>query len=193
MVGFPLLLIPIAVYNIVVWLMPGVSLTDPLFRVTLLSHTDWPITLGDLLLASGILLILLEVIKGARPGSKYLMDHLLSLIVLGASAAEFLLWPKFGTSLYFLLALLALTDFITSIAQRTHHRRPAFAAARRADPEPAPVTVTPRPEPAPAVIVPAPPPAPVPTTTIAPDAPADKLPPADTPVPPAASSDAVPR
>ena len=34
MVGFPLLLIPLAIYNIVVWLMPSVSLTEP--------HPNWP-------------------------------------------------------------------------------------------------------------------------------------------------------
>ena len=37
MVGFPLLLIPIAIYNIVAWLMPDVPLTDPMFRLTLVS------------------------------------------------------------------------------------------------------------------------------------------------------------
>ena len=32
MVGFPLLLIPLAIYNIIVFLMPGVSFTDPLVK-----------------------------------------------------------------------------------------------------------------------------------------------------------------
>ena len=35
------------------------------------------------LLALGIVLLLLEVIKGVRPGGKYLTDHLLSLMVFG--------------------------------------------------------------------------------------------------------------
>ena len=98
MVGFPLLLIPLAIYNIIAFLMPGVSLTDPLVKLTLMSGTEWPVTLSDVLLALGIFLLLLEIIKGARPGAKYLTDHLLSLIVFGAAAAEFVLWPKFGTS-----------------------------------------------------------------------------------------------
>jgi len=66
MVGFPLLLIPLAVYNIIVFLMPGVSLTEPVLRLTLVSGAEWPITLGDMLLALGVLLLLLEIIKGAR-------------------------------------------------------------------------------------------------------------------------------
>src|SRR5260370_8858424 len=118
MVGFPLLLIPLAIYNILVCLMPGVSLADPLFRVTLMSGSEWPVTLSDILLALGVLLLLLEVIKGARPGAKYLTDHLLSFVIFGAAAAEFLLWPKFASSTYFLLTLLALADFPSGIALR---------------------------------------------------------------------------
>ena len=92
-----------------------------------MSGAEWPVTLSDVLLALGILLLLFEVIKGARPGAKYLTDHLLSLIVFGAAAAEFVLWPKFGTSTYFLLTLLALVDFLSGLALRT--RRGAVAVA----------------------------------------------------------------
>lgn len=122
MVGFPLLLIPLAVYNIIAFLMPSVSFTDVLFRVPMVTGETWPVTLADLLLALGVVLLLLEVVKGARPGSKFLMDHLLSLIVFGAAAAEFVMWPKFGNSTYFLLVLLAMADFLGGIAQRTRRR-----------------------------------------------------------------------
>jgi hypothetical protein len=126
MVGFPLLLIPLAIYNIIVFLMPGVSFTDPLVKLTLMSGAEWPLTLSDVLLALGILLLMCEVIKGARPGAKYLTDHLLSLIVSGAAAAEFVLWSKFGTSTYFLLVALSMVDFLSGLALRT--RRGAAAA-----------------------------------------------------------------
>jgi hypothetical protein len=75
------------------------------------------------LLALGIILLLLEIIKGARPGAKFLTDHLLSFIVFGAAAAEFLLWPKFGTSTFLLLTLLSLVDFLSGISLRTRRRR----------------------------------------------------------------------
>jgi hypothetical protein len=122
MVGFPLLLIPLAVYNIIAFLMPSVSFTDVLFRVPMITGEAWPVTLSDILLALGVVLLLLEVVKGARPGSKFLMDHLLSLIVFGAAAAEFVMWPKFGNSTYFLLVLLAMADFLGGIAQRSRRR-----------------------------------------------------------------------
>jgi hypothetical protein len=142
MVGFPLLLIPLAVFNILVFLMPGVSLAEPLFRLTLLSGAEWPVTLSDLLLALGMVLLLLEVIKGARPGAKYLMDHLLSFVVFGAAAAEFLLWPKFASSTFFLLTLLALIDFLSGIAQRS--RRRVLHASVTAESVPSRRTATPR-------------------------------------------------
>ena len=154
MVGFPLLLIPLAIYNIIVFLMPGVTLAEPLLRLTLMSGAEWPLTLSDILLALAVLLLLLEVVKGARPGAKYLTDHLLSLIVFGAAASEFLLWPKFGTSTFFLLAMLALVDFLSGIALRARRGTVTAAAAvsRRATPAPAP---EPRFDPPPAPSVPA--------------------------------------
>jgi len=161
MVGFPLLLIPLAIYNIIVFLMPGVSFTDPLVKLTLMSGAEWTVTLSDMLLTLGILLLLAEVIKGARPGAKYLTDHLLSLLVFGAAAAEFVLWPKFGTSTYFLMTALSLVDFLSGLALRTRRRAVAVAAApaRRAkvaEPEKAEApAVEPQPAPAPPPAAPA--------------------------------------
>jgi hypothetical protein len=129
MIGFPLLLIPLAVYNIIVFLMAGVSFADPVLKLKLMSGAEWPLTLSDMLLALAILLLLFEVIKGARPGAKYLTDHLLSLMVFGGAAAEFLLWPKFGSSTYFLLTLLALVDFLSGLALRARRGMPVTSGA----------------------------------------------------------------
>ncbi|HEX2366689.1 MAG TPA: hypothetical protein VHJ00_16910 [Bradyrhizobium sp.] len=173
MVGFPLLLIPIAIYNIVAWLMPDVPLTDPMFRLTLVSGAVWTITLSDILLALGVLLLLLEIMKGARPGSKYLTDHLLSLILFGAAAAEFVMWPKFGTSTFFLLALLAMVDFFGGIALRARRAVAVTTVSRRAakpvdQPVEAPAPM-PEPEPhiEPAPAAPAPVPAVPPAVSVA--------------------------
>lgn len=125
MIGFPLLLIPFAIYNIFVFLMPGVAFTAPIASVTLMSGVTWAPTFGDALLALGALLLLLEVIKAARPGARYLTDHLLSLIVFGAAAAEFLLLAPFGTSTFFLLTVLMAVEFLAgvSIGFRNRNRR----------------------------------------------------------------------
>jgi hypothetical protein len=153
MIGFPLLLIPLAIYNIIAFLMRDVSFAAPLFSVPLTSGTAWPVTLSDALLTLGILLLLCEVIKGARPGAKYLTDHLLSLLVVCAAGAEFVLLPQFGTSTFFLLALLALVDFLSGIALRARRGRvPAAVAPRRAARAPEVAAPEPQFDPAPAPV-----------------------------------------
>jgi hypothetical protein len=174
MVGFPLLLIPLAIYNIIVFLMPGVSLADTIVNVPLMSGDQWPVTLSDILLALAALMLMFEVIKGARPGAKYLTDHLLSLIVTGAAAAEFVLWKRFGTSTYFLLTLLSSVDFLTGIALRARRgtvvaSAPAVSRKSARKAEPAVVVAEPPFEPAPA---PTPVPAPMPVATPFPAMPA---------------------
>lgn len=153
MVGFPLLLIPFAIYNIFVFLMPAVAFTSPIASVTLMSGATWTATFGDALLALGIVLLLFEVIKASRPGARYLTDHLLSLIASGAAAAEFLLLAPFGTSAFFLLTVLMIVEFLAgvSIGFRNRHRRVPVAAPAGIEREPASIPVSPVPvSPAPA-------------------------------------------
>ena len=167
LVGFPLLLIPIAIFNMSVFLMPSVTMVEPLASLRLMSGAEWSFTLSDMLLALGIVLLMFEVIKGARPGAKYLTDHLLSLIVFGSAAAEFLQLPQFGKSTFFLLTLLALVDFLSGIALRTRRTTPAPDVVEEERDEVVPAATEPQFEPAAA-----PPPAPVVTT----NAPAATLP-----------------
>ena len=129
MVGFPLLLIPLAIYNIIVFLMPGVAFSETVLRLPLPSGEIWLLSLGDILAVLGVLLVLLEVIKAARPGGKYLTDHLLSLLVFAGAAAEFVMWPKFANSTFFLLVLLAMVDFFAGVALRGKRRGRAVVAA----------------------------------------------------------------
>ena len=49
--GFPLLLVPFAIYNIVAFLMPGVSWTGTLATVHMMSGADWAMSGGDVLIA----------------------------------------------------------------------------------------------------------------------------------------------
>lgn len=159
MVGFPLLLIPLAICNIIVFLMPGVAFDATLLTVPLWSGAVWKISLGDVLLALGIFLLLLEIVRGARPGGKYVTDHLLALLVFGGAAAEFVLLPQFATSIFFLLTLLAGVDFLGGLALR--RRNPPRRAVRPEPVTPVPTAVREEPvaplrnDPAPAATVPA--------------------------------------
>jgi hypothetical protein len=158
-IGFPLLLIPIAIYNIVVFLMPGAAFTAPLFTLPLLSGVGWAVSFNDVLLALGIILLLFEFARASRPGAKYAMDHILSLLVLGGAGAEFLWLAPFGTSTFFMLVLLAFVDFLGGLTFALRHRRARRAMLRAGahDVVPAPVAV--------AAPAPAAPPAPKPVRT----------------------------
>jgi hypothetical protein len=158
MIGFPLLLIPVAICNIIVFLMPDLSLAGPvqLFSVTMMSKDILQISLKDVLVSLSILLLLLEVTRAAKPASKYFTDHFLSLLVFGGAAYEFVMLPKFGNATFFLIALVAMVDFFAGISLRA--RRPRRMAAPVYAPEPAPHYQPP----APAPVAPTPPPAPMP-------------------------------
>jgi hypothetical protein len=123
-IGFPLLLIPFAIYNILAFLTPGVSFTDPVLTVPMLSGGQWQISVGDLLAMLGILLLFLEILKATRLGMRSIVDHMLSLVLLIAMLGEFVMVARVATSTFFLLILLSFVDVISgfSVTIRTAQR-----------------------------------------------------------------------
>jgi hypothetical protein len=117
--GFPLLLIPFAIYNIIVFLMPGVAWTAPVTTVHMMSGQDWVLTWEDILLAFSILLLAVEIMKSTRIGMRTIVDHVLAMALFVAMLVEFLLVQRAGTSTFFLLMMISLVDvmvgFIVSI------------------------------------------------------------------------------
>src|SRR5205814_9600411 len=130
LIGFPLLLIPFAIVNIIAFLMPGVALGTAIYAVPLASGVTWTITFSDALIAFAMLLLVFEVAKTARPGGKYLTDHLLSILLFGGAVAEFVLLPQFGNTTFFFLTVLAFVDAISGIAIRVRQRAALAAASR---------------------------------------------------------------
>lgn len=65
MLGFPLLLIPFAIYNIIAFLMPDVTWTGVVTTVHMVSGTDWTMSAGDLLITLAIVLLFGEVVKSS--------------------------------------------------------------------------------------------------------------------------------
>ena len=122
--GFPLLLIPFAIYNMIAFLTLGVAWTAPVTTVHMMSGENWVLTFEDLLLAFSIFLLWIEIIKSTRMGMRSIMDHVLAMALFIAMLVEFLLVRQAGTSTFFLLMIIALVDvlagFIVSIrsAQR---------------------------------------------------------------------------
>lgn len=124
LIGFPLLIIPFAIYNMIAFLTPGMSWTDKVATIHLISGQDWTVTPEEILLAFSILLLGIEVIKAARMGLRGIMDHILSMVLFVVMLVEFLLVARAGTSTFFLLMTMSFVDVLAGfiITARTAQR-----------------------------------------------------------------------
>jgi hypothetical protein len=124
LIGFPLLVIPFAIYNMIAFLMPGLSWTSSFMTIHLMSGQDWTVTPEEIILAFAILLLGVEVIKAARMGVRGLMDHILSMLLFIVMLVEFLLVARAGTSTFFILMVTTLVDVMAGfiITARTAQR-----------------------------------------------------------------------
>jgi len=111
--GFPLLLVPFAIYNMIAFLTPGVGWSSAVTTVHMMSGQDWVLTWEDILLAFAIFLLWVEIIKSTRIGPRTVMDHILAVALFIAMLVEFLLVQRAGTSTFFLLTAIALVDVLT--------------------------------------------------------------------------------
>jgi hypothetical protein len=116
MLGFPLLLIPFAIYNIIAFLMPGVSWTGTIITVHMMSGGDWTMSAGDMLVALGIVVLFGEVMKSTRIGIRTVVDHALSLILFLGMLVEFLLVKQAASATFFLLLVISFIDVLGGFA-----------------------------------------------------------------------------
>ena len=116
LIGFPLLLVPFAIYNIIAFLMPGVSWSGSLTTVHLASGADWTMSAGDMLIVLAVLLLFGEVMKSTRIGMRTVVDHGLSLILFLGMLVEFLLVKQAASATFFLLLVISFIDVIGGFA-----------------------------------------------------------------------------
>ena len=109
--GFPLLTLPVIAYNVIAFIAP-VSWSREIFRVTMISGVDWVFQLHDLMIASALILLFVEILKATRTSSGALLDHALSMVLFIVCIVELLLVPEAATSTFFLLTLIALIDVV---------------------------------------------------------------------------------
>jgi hypothetical protein len=114
--GFPLLLITFAIYNIIAFLMPGVSWGTTLVSVHMVSGVDWAMSAGDMLIALAVLILCGEVLKSTRIGVRTVVDHTLSLLLFLGMLVEFILVKQAATATFFLLLVIGFVDVIGGFA-----------------------------------------------------------------------------
>ena len=131
---FPLLALPLIYFNFMVFAVYGVDqaqintwLAGPAFQVTMFSGTVWAMTQADVIVAAGMGLLFIEILKSVGSPMLSLVNHGIAVMTLLFFAVEFMSIPGFTTSAFFLLGLMQLIDVIagytiTIVATRRHTR-----------------------------------------------------------------------
>ena len=118
--AFPLLALPLLVYNLVLLSMKGglrstdaaTQLAQPMFTIHMTSGGAWPVNLGDLFLAASLVVMFIELLKSTNSRNVAIINHSLSMILFVICLVEFLLLKGFSTSVFFLITLMVLLDVL---------------------------------------------------------------------------------
>ena len=126
---FPLILIPVLIYNI--WAFgstaahsgeAGVAVVNyladrehPWLRVHMASGEDWIITFGDVMVLIALVLLFVELLKSTSTGTAAIFNHALSMLVFIICLVEFLLHPAFASTTFFLILVMALLDVLAGV------------------------------------------------------------------------------
>jgi len=124
---FPLLVIPVAIYNFIALVSPNApsgsvesgtvaAIRAEAFALPMLSQTSLSLSWGDLLVLLAIVLLLVEVVKSARTTSAAIANHMLSFGVFIMCLIEFLLLPGFASAAFFLITMIVLLDALAGMA-----------------------------------------------------------------------------
>jgi hypothetical protein len=125
--AIPLLIAPVAAYALLALLLTGglnhphahQALTRPFASLPTAGGGDWPVSPADLLLAVGLIVGFLDLLKGARDRRIAVVNHALSIALFVACLAAMLLAPAFATSTFFLLTLMVLLDLVAGFIVAT--------------------------------------------------------------------------
>jgi hypothetical protein len=76
------------------------------------SGAEWPVSLGDLLIAASLVVLFIELLKSTTSRKVAIINHSLSMVLFIGCLVEFLLSPAFATSTFFLITLMVLLDVL---------------------------------------------------------------------------------
>ena len=130
--AFPLLLLPVAAYNLLALTLAGsfaatgldARLTAPVFQMRTAPGGVWPVSLADLLIAAALVVMFVELVKSTHDRRVAAINHGLSIALFVICLAEMLLAAAFATSTFFLITLMVLLDVLAGFIL-------TLAAARR--------------------------------------------------------------
>jgi hypothetical protein len=129
--AFPVLAVVVAAYNFVV-VLGSRAVGDVLRQVTLPSGDVWPITVGDVLIGTAIVLVLIEF-ASLGSGRASVVNHALSAIVFVICVVELLFIRGCGTAEFAVITLIVALDVVAgySLTARLARRNLELDGQRR--------------------------------------------------------------
>lgn len=127
----PLLIIPLALYNIIAFLTPSLDWYSVLSTVSMLSGAEWRITVAETFIAISLFFLFFEILKSTRITSRSIIDHMLSVLVFVVALAEFLLVKQAGTSVFAILLCIMALDVIAGFSVSVRVAQRDFAVSPR--------------------------------------------------------------
>ncbi|MEQ8557789.1 MAG: hypothetical protein RIB03_05685 [Henriciella sp.] len=128
---FPLLIIPVAIYNLIALPYGGTGdpanavinnaspiidlLNNPMITLPMISGVNWAITNGEMLILFSIALLFMEILKSTSTGTATIINHGISMILFIVCLVEFLLLPNFATSAFFIITIMTLLDVLAGV------------------------------------------------------------------------------
>src|SRR5258708_26969793 len=107
-IGVPLLVFPFAIYNLVVFLMPGFSWNNEIWHVYMISGGEWGITPSDAIVAGSVVILLIDMLKSPRrTGRRTILDNALSMVLFVGMLIELMTAKAVVSSTFFLFLIIS--------------------------------------------------------------------------------------
>jgi hypothetical protein len=132
---FPLLVIPVVLYNLLALTSGGpvettnaagqlvtsqvaplaAMLAETAFSLPMISGVEWVLTKGDAIVLLAVTFLFLEILKSTSTGTATIINHGISLLLFIICLVQFLLMPNFATSTFFILMAMTLLDVLAGV------------------------------------------------------------------------------
>jgi len=146
---FPLLVIPVILYNLIALVGGGsVETTDSFGQLAqasqapisallnerflglpMISGVEWVLTKGDAIVLLAVTFLFLEILKSTSTGTATIINHGISLLLFIVCLVQFLLMPNFATSTFFILMSMTLLDVLAGVIVTIVSARRDFGVA----------------------------------------------------------------
>lgn len=132
---FPLLVIPVVLYNLIALIGGGdvqstnelgqtvqaqvapiqALLNERFLGLPMISGVEWILTKGDAIVLLAVTFLFLEILKSTSTGTATIINHGISLLLFIVCLVQFLLMPNFATSTFFILMSMTLLDVLAGV------------------------------------------------------------------------------